>query len=200
LYINNYLGTFKATHNTQKNTLIILTDGLPTNTHFMSDRNNILWPNKENKIFVNSKKNNVQYIVPLSHGNRNALLHDLQQTLTDLIAGDHPDTKIVGIFVVSTKSFSTIFGYYTHTLGTAELADAKKQAKYAMKKEGFHEYAVRGYDKFFIIPIDVSDEDEVFDKVTPNMSAAQIARAAAGSLLAQKMARVMANKLIAEVA
>lgn len=200
LYINDYLDVFKAAHNTQKNTLIILTDGLPTETKFMSNRSGIIYPNKNNKIFINSKKNNIQHSILLAHGNRNAYLLELQQAVTDLIAGDHPDTKIVGIFVVCNKSFSNIFDYYTHSLSYPESIACKKSARYDMKKNGFHEYTVRGYDKFFIVPVDVSNEDQVFDKIVPSMTAAQIARVTSGTLLAQKIARVMASNLIAEVA
>jgi hypothetical protein len=202
LYINDYLDVFKAKNNTQKNTLIILTDGFPTDTKFMSGprRLDYVWPSKSQKIFISSKKNNIQYSINLKHGNVNVLLLELQQTLIDLIAGDHPDTKLVGIFVTGTKTFSNNFDYYTHTLGLSERIDAKKHARYAMKKEGFYEFVVRGYNKFFIVPVDMTDENVGFDKVVATMTASQIARVTSGRLLAQKMARVMSSKLIAEVA
>jgi hypothetical protein len=183
--IYNYIPTFQKFANTEKTTLILVSDG-DSNDSSMVSKDGVhinRWSNSP--IFIRCKYTGKVYNYPRY---TNEQLH----TIMLMIDNAFPTVSRVGFFIADPSSRSAILEFNRIYHSMLDNSVIRK----SMRERGFCEYPSKAYDKLFVIPASSDSSSVDLSNITKDMTPAQISKKMSGAMTRAVNSRVVLTRFI----
>jgi hypothetical protein len=193
LYMVDYLGKFKRTHNVEKLSFITLTDGEGHGINGVQGMSNYDYGRR----VVNYLRD------PMTRREYNIEYDGTVQTRTFLKVIKHRhDATIIGFHVIrnSRRDMDCFIKYNLKTSSGAEAFSLVEDFKKQFRDKDFAVVPNAAHDDLYLLPTTKTAIDDGELKVDENMSSRQIAKQFEKFLDVKKTSRVLLNRFVAQIA